>query len=46
MGNYCYGCDFSGGGGGLVVDGGSVTGDSEGVNTGGRFQKRYVYLSP
>ena len=39
MGNYCHGCLFCGGGGGLLIGGGSVSGDCVGFSTGGGFRK-------
>ena len=41
MGNYCYGCEFCGGGGGLVFFGGSVSGNWGVGSTGGRFHRGY-----
>ena len=45
-GNYCYGCEFCGvsgglvvGGGGLVVGGGGVCCNYLGGSTGGRFHR-------
>ena len=53
MGNHCHGCDFLGGGsglvvcgGGLVVGGGSVRGDCDGVRNGNGFQRSYANLTP
>ena len=53
LGNYCHGCDFCGGGGGLVVGGGalvvgggSICGDWGGVSTGDGFQRSYADLIP
>ena len=50
---YCHGCDFCGGGGGLVVVGGVlvVVGnmfciDLTGVCTGNGFQRSYADLTP
>ena len=52
-GNYCHGCDFCCGGGGLVVGGGVLVvgggkfcGDLVGVYTGDGFQRSYADLTP
>ena len=46
MRNYCYGCDFCDGGGGLLIVGLSVCGDCGGLSIGGGFQRSYDDLTP
>ena len=46
MGNYCYGCEFYGGGGGQLVGGGCVSGNCGGGSTGGRLHRNYDDLPP
>ena len=46
MGSQSYGCDLFGVSGGLVVSGGSESGDCGSVSTGGGFQRSYDDLTP